>query len=77
MGRDLKKAIADYKKQYERRNGNEAAFYYDDLQQIHDMSADEYDVISNALIAGFMIGYRKAQRDHRKKQSGSGTTRRK
>jgi len=72
MERDLKKAIQEYDKRFNNAAHNEGAFYAMDCYKIKEMSKGNtidsllYDAISNALKAGFMIGYRKAQRDARK-----------
>ena len=46
---------------------NEGSFFASDASQIIEMSPGIYDVCFNALEAGFMVGYRKAQRDMKKK----------
>ena len=72
MRRDIAKAIEEYKQRYSGKNGKEAAFFISDTNQIMELSADDtpgnmlYNIIFNSLEAGFMIGYRKAQRDARK-----------
>lgn len=70
-------AIQAYEIRYEHCSGNEAAFYMPDIFQIMKVSGVEdinsisinalIRIAHNALKAGFMIGYRKAQRDNRKK----------
>lgn len=61
MNRDISKAIADYKKQF--INNKSGHFYASDFYKIRDISDGTiYDNISNALMAGFMIGYRTAKR---------------
>lgn len=73
MKRDLNKAVSNYKAKYERTNSTESVFYISDIVQIKEMSetrrASEtlLNAIYNALMAGFMIGYRKGQKDSRKK----------
>ena len=70
--RDLQKAVKEYRKKYSNRKTNEAAFYSTDYDQIYKMSKGGrptdtiFYAIGNALEAGFMVGYRKAQRDKRK-----------
>ena len=65
MKRDLQKCITNYKKH------RKEAFYWSDITQIVDMStgrdADDYifDLTNNALMVGFEIGYRKAERETR------------
>ena len=76
MSRDLSKAIAEYQQRYLRTNSTEGAFYGDDIQQIKELAGTGkdavYDAAFYALMAGFMIGYRKAQRDSRKKRAAAG-----
>ncbi len=70
MKRDMRKAIADYKKRYGGKTNAEGAFFCDDIAQIAEISGGvdkTYNLIENSLLAGFMIGYRKAQRDYRKR----------
>lgn len=61
-------AIEEYEKKYLNKSGNEGQFYYNDVQQINRMSANKWDLIKNALYAGYMIGMRKGRRDQRKLQ---------
>lgn len=67
MTRSIKKSIADYQKRFitHEKNNRGGAFYASDMQQLHDMSGSEWDLINNALQAGFMIGYRHAKREQR------------
>ena len=65
MKRDLKKAIQDYRKRFRSGGDVDGAFYGSDLCQIKDISSGYVDSVFNSLEAGFMIGYRKAQRDYR------------
>lgn len=70
MRRDLKKAIEAYQKRF--YGTSEGSFYMDDVYQIIDMvDSSRTDsmsyAVSYALEAGFMIGYKKAQRDYRKR----------
>lgn len=72
MKRDINKAIQEYKKNYEGRSDGTGAFYMDDLRQIQATAEGmsgfdrDYELITNALMAGFMIGYRKAKADTKK-----------
>lgn len=66
MKRDLKKAIANYKSKFGSETRSKAAFYPTDYWQIKDMSDNSFDLVTNALQAGFMIGYQAAQREARK-----------
>lgn len=71
--RNMEKAINDYQKQFSGNSGS-GAFYTTDVKQIYDMAegADlgdrDFMLISNALQAGFMIGYRKGKADAKKGQ---------
>lgn len=75
MRRDLRKYIAEYLRRYD---GTEKdSFRVSDYQQIWQMSSGGssgdlyYDLVFNGLMAGFMVGYKKAVRDERAKlQSG-------
>ena len=70
--RDINKAIADYQKKFG-GNSAEGAFYAADVKQIRDTAEGlagnnrDFELISNALQAGFMSGYRKGQADARKR----------
>ena len=64
--RDLEKYIAEYERQFEKKKSIEGRFYTFDLYQIADISGNnKWEMISNALKAGFMIGYKCAQRKAR------------
>ena len=71
--RDINKAIADYKKKFGATNKG-GAFYATDLMQIRDTAEGDtrgdrdFILISNALRAGFMIGYRAGLREAKAKQ---------
>lgn len=67
MKRDLNKAIEDYKRKFWKRGEQKGALFASDYQQIWDMSnGDSFHCVDNALMAGFMIGYRCAKRENRK-----------
>lgn len=73
----IENAIAEYRKRYGEDHSNAAAFYITDYHDIlrlsrkeNNGSLDPYTPIFNALEAGFVIGYRKAQRDARKRAKG-------
>lgn len=78
MKRDLRKTLESYKRRYEGKAGKEGAFYVSDLDQIRAFSVygedREYDLIDNSLKIGFMIGYRKAQRDGRTRSTATEAT---
>ena len=77
--RDLKKSIAEYRKKFCKTRTNEGAFYLTDFKQIMDLAQEQardegsningyyFHLIDNALMAGFMVGYRKGVRDQRRK----------
>lgn len=75
--RNINKAIEDYKKNFGGAGSN-GAFYATDVQQIRDTARGElwndreFTLISNALQAGFMIGYRKGKADARKGKKNNG-----
>ena len=67
-------AVYDYQ-QFIDRTGR-GLFYASDLCQLRDMSLKDgrvniYDLMSNALSAGFMIGYRCAKREARKRNKAA------
>ena len=68
----IEKAVQDYKARYLKTSHNEGAFYASDYIDVINISggnnATVWDLVNNALRAGFMIGYRKAQRDYRKRK---------
>ena len=70
MKRDLVKDIQTYKEQFEGTGAG--AFYVDDLRQIRETAGSlqgadrDFELITNALQAGFMIGYRKAKNEREK-----------
>ena len=73
--RDIKKNIEEYKKSFEAANMG-GAFYQSDVDQIRKTAEGlptghrDFTLISNALRAGFMIGYRKGRADARKAAKG-------
>lgn len=75
--RNIFKAIEDYKKNFGGNSSN-GAFYTTDIQQIRDTARGElwndreFTLISNALQAGFMIGYRKGKADAKKGKKNNG-----
>jgi hypothetical protein len=76
MKNRIEKAAQDYKTQYYGKHSNEGAFYTSDFYEVKEAAekigggaaTTLYEAIGTALEAGFMIGYRKAQRDYRKKR---------
>lgn len=67
MKRDLEKYIAEYERKFADRE-DYSNIYATDIMQIHDQTKGHslYDLISNCLMAGFMIGYKAAQKDMKK-----------
>lgn len=75
MKNRIEKAAQDYKRKYYGKAGNEGAFYVSDFYEVKEAAEKSggdpagilCTAIETALQAGFMIGYRKAQQDYRKK----------
>ncbi len=66
--RNAQKDIDEYKSKYWVDNkSNAGAFYWDDIKQIHDISKDLFGAINNAMMFGFMVGYRRAKREMKKR----------
>lgn len=71
--RNMEKAINDYQAKFGGNSGN-GAFYMTDVMQIRDTAEGDtrgdrdFILISNALQAGFMVGYRKGKADAKKGQ---------
>lgn len=62
--RNAQKNIDEYKAKYwDNNKTNAGAFYWDDINQIRDISKDLFETINNALMLGFMVGYRRAKRE--------------
>lgn len=68
--RDLKKYIKEYETTIRKNhNSNTGAFYLQDYRQIMDMSGgDLWYLIDNSFRAAFMVGYKFAKREMRKKE---------
>ena len=70
--RDIEKAIADYDRLIDEvtkdKETGEAAFWLSDFRQIIDRNPDgnQFDLISDALRAGFIIGQRYQKRQQKK-----------
>ena len=75
--RNMEKAINDYQAKFSGNTGN-GALYMTDIMQIRDTAEGavlgdrDFILISNALQAGFMIGYRKGQADAKKGKANNG-----
>lgn len=73
MKRDITKSIEEYQKKFGGAS-NEGAFYATDFMQIRDTAEGvtrgdrDFILISNALRAGFMVGYRKGRADAKKRE---------
>ena len=69
MKRDLEKYIAEYERKFADRE-DYSNIYTSDIEQMHEMDKTNghslYYLISNCLTAGFMIGYKAAQKDMKK-----------
>lgn len=79
--RDLRKAVDEYRRRFLRGN-RDGLFYSSDFEQILDMCegysckgwvtmSSLFDAMQYGLEAGFMIGYRKAVRDGRKRKGAA------
>ena len=66
MQRNIRKCIAEYQQKY--YPAKKDYFTTGDLYQINDISDDKFDIISNALMAGFIVGYRAAKRDSKNRK---------
>ena len=75
--RNIRKNIDEYNKKFGATNKG-GAFYATDLMQLRDTAEGvtrgdrDFILISNALRAGFMIGYRKGQADAKKGRANNG-----
>ena len=70
--RNIAEYIAEYEKTYDENNDK---FYSSDFQQIMDISVKQlksenpnsnlsWNLVSNALMAGYMIGYKQAKKNN-------------
>ena len=73
--RDLRQYIDEYRREYSGKN--KGVFLLSDYQQILELSREDssgglyFNLVVNALMAGFMVGYKKAIRDqHTRKTRG-------
>ena len=65
--RDIKKAVNEYNNKF--LESNKGQFYISDFEQIKEMSNNNlYNIMTNSLCAGFIIGYRFAKNESRKGQ---------
>lgn len=68
MTRSIKKAVNDYWNYTEKKGRNTGAIYAGDIQELIEMSTkaghtDVFELASNGLMAGYMLGYRRAKRE--------------
>ena len=80
MKRSIAKAVEDYRKKYYKDGNREGLFYASDILQVKELAEKKaapysghimevlYNAIGIGLEAGFMIGYRTAQRQARRRQ---------
>ena len=67
MGR-IGKAINEY---HRRKDKNKGCFTISDLCEILELSnGNSYEIMQNSLWAAYIIGYRTAKREERKRQQG-------
>ena len=70
--RDIRKYIAEYEAMGEGKRG---CLYVSDIQQIYDIAEEEgngikeamFDAICNAMMAGYMIGYKRCKANRRRR----------
>lgn len=66
--RNVKKSIDDYKKIFESKGVG--SFNYTDFVQLDQMSGgDKWDIMFNAVMFGFMVGYRRAKTEAKEKKA--------
>lgn len=63
MGR-IEKAVFDYWNRIDKNKGN---FYQNDFIELLSMSNDKYELMFNSIAAAYIIGYRAAMREKKKK----------
>lgn len=70
--RDIRKYIAEYEAM---REGKRGCLYASDIQQIYDIAEEEgkdikeamFTSICNAMMAGYMIGYKRCKANRRRR----------
>ena len=60
----IEKAVKEYET---RTNKNKGNFYQKDLIELLSMSNDKYELMFNSIAAAYIIGYRAAMREKKKK----------
>ena len=80
MKRNMLKAIEEYKQEFWiNRKGREGVFFLEEIMQIkeslpiNNAAETVYDAITKGLMAGYMLGYRKALKDVKKRAKGQAT----
>lgn len=69
--RSIAKAVEDYNRFTESKGNNTGAFYVSDIEEVKEIATtpmggvELFTAIGTALEAGFMVGYRTAQRHYR------------
>ncbi|MBO7476286.1 MAG: hypothetical protein J6T36_05115 [Campylobacter sp.] len=63
MGR-IEKAVKEYETRTDKSKGN---FIQKDLIELLSMSNDKYELMFNSIAAAYIIGYRAAMREKKKK----------
>lgn len=68
----ISRAVQDYAAWVNGRKPTEGGFWVSDFYEVMELSkGDAFQMIKNSLEAGFIIGYRKAQRDFRRKKNNA------
>ena len=73
----MERNVARYLAEYERicaETPNKGSFYYSDLKQLYELGTGLWDIMNNSLSFGFMVGYRCAKNEAKKKRT-AGTVR--
>ncbi|MBO7475756.1 MAG: hypothetical protein J6T36_02350 [Campylobacter sp.] len=60
----IKKAVKEYETRTDKSKGK---FYQKDLIELMSMSNDKYELMFNSIAAAYIIGYRAAMREKKKK----------
>lgn len=60
----IEKAVFDY---WNRSDKNKGKFNHKDLIELLSMSNDKYELMFNSIAAAYIIGYRAAMREKKKK----------
>ena len=77
MNNRIRNAVAEYRRKYTGRTGEQGKFYTADFYEVLELAQEDakgssadliISAVFDALEAGYMIGYRKAKRDSRKRK---------